>query len=702
MLLSSAHRGARLTFGTIECSKEGGWAIDAKPFVMQRLRALFPKARGQRAGQHTHRGLILPETQTVAKDLLWLMDRYPMDMHPDVQSKVDKLAAQYDRAIAAATKGDSNQLWALGAGALEMAEPARPHQVGFRNLALDVRRLLLADDIGLGKTISAITLLCDETSRPAVIVVPTHLTRQWDKQVHRFLPGASRHIIKGRTPYALPEVDVYITAYTRLQGWEDVLVPMAPQTVIFDEVQDLRHVDTTKRAIARGLSEAADVCVGLSATPIYNYAGEIWSIIDVIHQGCLGPREDFLREWCTEERVNDPAALHSYLTSQGLMLRRTRKDLGQESEPVTRDVITLQGDIHSLKELQDVAKALAISVLSNRVGESDRDAIELDWKLRKATGIAKAKAVAEFVKMLAEQGEKVFLVGWHRDVYDIWLKELRALNPVMYTGTESPMQKAQAVERFIKHGSKVFICSLRSGAGLDGLQEVCSKVVFGELDWSPQVMDQVIGRLDREGQPGLVNAYFMTIDDGADPFMIEVLGDKASQSEGVLAGTNSKAEVLDGGVRSDRIREMAEAYLISIGEALPNPEPTVGLHAEVVAALRRLVLPSNTEREMQEAVWSVLPAMIPHAKVEREFRFGERGRLDFRVSSDTERIAIECKIDQTGRASVYRQVRRYAEEANITGVVILAPWSGVNSFVVDDVPVTIVDWAKQSLLRSAA
>jgi hypothetical protein len=70
--------------------------------------------------------------------------------------------------------------------------------------------------------------------------------------------------------------------------------------------------------------------------------------------------------------------------------------------------------------------------------------------------------------------------------------------------------------------------SLRSGAGLDGLQKRCSTMVFGELDWSPGVHHQCIGRLDREGQEQPVTAMFLVCDDGSDPPMMEVLGLKAA------------------------------------------------------------------------------------------------------------------------------------------------------------------------------
>jgi hypothetical protein len=57
--------------------------------------------------------------------------------------------------------------------------------------------------------------------------------------------------------------------------------------------------------------------------------------------------------------------------------------------------------------------------------------------MRRATGLAKAPYVADFVRLLLESEPKVVLFGWHRDVYEIWLDRLADLNPSLYTGSES-------------------------------------------------------------------------------------------------------------------------------------------------------------------------------------------------------------------------------------------------------------------------
>jgi len=96
-------------------------------------------------------------------------------------------------------------------------------------------------------------------------------------------------------------------------------------------------------------------------------------------------------------------------------------------------------------------------------------------------------------------------------------------------------------------------------AGVDGLQEVCRTVVFGELDWSPGVHEQCIGRIHRDGQKEPVAAYFLVAEDGADPVMAEVLGLKRSQIEGLRDPNLDLIEKLetDGG----HIRKLAEEFL---------------------------------------------------------------------------------------------------------------------------------------------
>ncbi|MGZ3477548.1 MAG: C-terminal helicase domain-containing protein, partial [Polyangiales bacterium] len=196
--------------------------------------------------------------------------------------------------------------------------------------------------------------------------------------------------------------------------------------------------------------------------------------------------------------------------------------------------------------------------------------------LRQATGVAKAAFVADFVRLLVESGEKVVLFGWHREVYSLWMDRLRDLSPSLYTGTESPTQKDDARKRFLAGETPILIMSLRSGAGLDGLQEVCRTCVFGELDWSPGVHEQCVGRVYRDGQREPVVSYFLISEHGSDPAIADVLQIKRAQVDGMrdpMGALVEAVEPLDGG--EERVRRLATDYLRQRGHELGALSPSV-------------------------------------------------------------------------------------------------------------------------------
>lgn len=334
--------------------------------------------------------------------------------------------------------------------------------------------------------------------------------------------------------------------YTQLIGWADTFEALGHGLVAYDEIQELRtgpRDENGSRGSLRGtaamrLSRAARLRLGLSATPIYNYGNELWNVMQFLRPDVLGDWIDFIREWTGGSwRIKDPAALGTYLRDQYAFLRRTKADVGQQMPPVNRIVDVIDHDQKLLNSIEDRARALALRTTMGEFAERGQAARDLDMLVRHQTGVSKAAHVADFVRILVEGGTPVLLVGWHRDVYAVWNERLAHLKPAMYTGSESAAAKNRAKEAFVSGETDLLIMSLRSGAGLDGLQARCSTVVFGELDWSPGVHHQVIGRLDREGQREPVTAIFLVTEEGSDPPMMEVLGLKAAEASQIIDPT---------------------------------------------------------------------------------------------------------------------------------------------------------------------
>ncbi len=542
------------TYGKIYLSEDRKhWIINnAEPHVCIKLKAIFTKiSKGQ-----TQPFKFIRNDEN-CRELLWFIDRYPLtitDEHLLLLKKGKKGHISTINDLEAILLPDYKPQ------VVKLKDPyeARHYQLSGKDIYLKCKRIVIGDWIGLGKTLIGIISCLEKQTRPCVVTVQTHLPKQWKDAIEQFT-DLNVHIIKGTKPYKLPPADIYITKYSCLAGWANVFETGIFKSAIFDEVQELRHDGTGKYEGAMALSNNVEYCLGLSATPIYNYGDETFNVFNLIKQGCLGYRDDFMREWTGWGKVvKEPQALGTYLREQMLFLCRTRKEVGKELPPINKIVHTVGYDESEVEKADELAKILAVKVTSGSFMERGQASRELDILVRQATGVSKAKYVAEYVRMLLESGEPIVLAAWHRDVYAILLEELKEFNPVMYTGSESPAQKEKAKMAFINGDTNLFIISLRSGIGLDGLQKRSSIVVIAELDWSPQVMNQLIGRLDREHQTEQVTAIYLVSDYGSDPLIIDMLGVKSSQSHNIFNPLNP---IEDQHTDESRIQLLAKKYL---------------------------------------------------------------------------------------------------------------------------------------------
>lgn len=543
------------------------WVMDLEPHAAMWAKRMFPKV-SPTAGK-----LELSHSPAVCRDIEWFISRFPLECS-DMRSLQDGAAAHVDRIASLNQIIDPN----YQPRRFRLALPARDYQSRAAELWLRSNSLLVADDVGLGKTCTSLAGLTDPRTLPACIVCLAHLPHQWNREIDKFAPALSSHVIQRRENYELPRFsgktpDVLLISYNKLEAWSGVLGAYC-KSIIFDEVQELRHRGTDKYSAALHIAQRCDYRLGLSATPIYNYGGEIWSIMNILAPGALGSIEEFWQEWCTgyedgeqgsrkgrKAKVTDPVALGSWLREQHLMIRRTRKEVGRELPELSRITHEIECDEGKLKEIENRAGELARLILSEVTlgrGEKMHAHEEFNALMRQYTGIAKAPYVAEFVRLLVENGEPVVLFAWHRAVYDILLEKLKDFRPVLYTGSESASAKQEAVTKFCDGGTDLIIVSLRSGAGLDGLQHRCSTVVFGELDWSPGVHEQCIGRVFRDGQPNPVAAYFLLSDSGIDPFIAETLGLKSDQIDGLRGDVGDELKSVDS---TESLRKLAETYL---------------------------------------------------------------------------------------------------------------------------------------------
>lgn len=548
------------------------WTLsDLAPHVTIRMKQLFPRICKTQVKDFEFKNDLAH-----CNDLLWFSSRYPLSITAADLKVLKKGRKGYEDRVAKLEQIFTPEYVPPPVKGLKPACDLRHFQMQAAVLAHEVRALLLGDDVGLGKTVSTILWLLMPGTLPGLVVVESHLQQQWKEKIEEF-SELSAHIITTGKPYELPPSDTYIISYGKLAGWVDLISKRFFKSACWDEIQGLRRgTDSVKGKASKVLADHVDYRLGLSATPVHNYGIEIFNIFEILSPGVLGNRIEFKREWCIDARqaesedgagqqiaqdgkmVADPVALGSYLREQRALLRRTKEDVGQQLPPVNTMVEHIGHDEKALKSIEEVARQLALRYDTGGYEEKGKAALALDLLVRQATGLSKARYIAQYVKMFLDNNVPVLLGGWHRAVYDIWLAELAAYKPAMYTGTESPTQKKEQKRRFMEGETNLLIMSVRSGSGLDGLQHRCSVALHGELDWSPKTHKQFTGRLDREGQTNPVLSVFLPSRDGSDPPIIELLGVKTAQADGIMdPGRFFHATESD----VSRVRLLVERYL---------------------------------------------------------------------------------------------------------------------------------------------
>lgn len=337
------------------------WVLEGDPYVLARAVKALPMAQKLKNGN-----ISLPITPEIASELMWFRSRFPFKTACEARlrgdSAKDKLRKSRLDMVEHGTAPPA-------VAALRPGEKARTYQTKAAQMFHGGGSLLLGDDVGLGKTLSAILSVNDPKRLPAIVACPAGLTHQWLQSIERFtfLKG---HILKKTAPYSLQvgvvcgecgenpsgvrivrhkceycgaskfesqSPDVVITSYHKLHGWVDVLGGWA-KTIVFDEIQELRQRLSRKYESAKAIAHGVDYRLGLSATPVYNMGGEMFNVLDVLFPGRMGTQANFRGTWCggttrsdgREPAITEPAAFGRYLVRERLMLRRTRDEVGRE------------------------------------------------------------------------------------------------------------------------------------------------------------------------------------------------------------------------------------------------------------------------------------------------------------------------------------------------------------------------------------
>ncbi|HAS46914.1 MAG TPA: helicase SNF2, partial [Microscillaceae bacterium] len=161
---------------------------------------------------------------------------------------------------------------------------------------------VLADDMGLGKTLQVISLLLklkEEgklTKKKALVVVPTTLLGNWQKEIQKFAPSLKATIYHGaQRKLDVKAPDVIITSYGIARSDVNLLSKQKWSFLAIDEAQNIKNTSTEQTKAIKKLK--TERVVAMSGTPVENRLSEYWSIFDFVNKGYLGALSKFTDEY---------------------------------------------------------------------------------------------------------------------------------------------------------------------------------------------------------------------------------------------------------------------------------------------------------------------------------------------------------------------------------------------------------------------
>jgi hypothetical protein len=212
----------------------------------------------------------------------------------------------------------------------------RPYQEGgvrwMRGLAEHGMGGILADDMGLGKTLQTLVFLHHATG-PALVVCPSSLVDNWLAEAGRFVPGLKAMALTGPERRELlqhEEADLFVTSYAILRLDAEAFRQRPFEVVILDEAQQIKNPDAQITRAAWGLD--ARHRFALTGTPIENRLSDLWSIMNFVLPGYLGPRKEFADRFEKPLRDGPAPELQRRLARRlkPVVMRRLKRDVLQD------------------------------------------------------------------------------------------------------------------------------------------------------------------------------------------------------------------------------------------------------------------------------------------------------------------------------------------------------------------------------------
>ncbi|TRZ37605.1 DEAD/DEAH box helicase [Niallia circulans] len=467
-----------------------------------------------------------------------------------------------------------------------------PHQLEVAKKVIEDMngKAILADEVGLGKTIEAGLILKEYMIRGLVkkvlILVPASLVTQWAIELNSkfFIPAVSQ-----RKSYVWEQCDIVVSSIdtAKRAPHREIINNLDYDLVIIDEAHKLKNNKTKNYEFVQNLKKK--FCLLLTATPIQNRVSEIFNLVSLLKPGHLGSETAFYEKYKKDSRsVNDDEHLKELVNK--VMIRNRRSDTGIEWTKRVVEAVTIEfteeeralyDTIESLKgyeaddnnvagarspfsmiTLQREACSSRESVyytLQNMMKKTENPSQEFQDRINlltsKINAITKNSKAEKALEIIKRADDKVIIFTEYRatQLYLQWYLKQHGITSVPFRGGFKRGKKDWMRDLFQNH-AQVLIATEAGGEGIN--LQFCNHIINFDLPWNPMRLEQRIGRIHRLGQKKDVMIYNFAIKDTVEDHILKLLYEKIHLFEKVIGDLDDILTKLEFGNMDDYMNDI--------------------------------------------------------------------------------------------------------------------------------------------------
>jgi len=430
-------------------------------------------------------------------------------------------------------------------------------------------RVLLADEVGLGKTIEAGMVLKEYILRGMaeriLILTPASLVGQWrDEMAAKFgIDCATTHdaMLRSDAPgfWAQPRVIASIAA-ARRKDHAEILSGLHYDVVVVDEAHHLRDQSSAGYQLVNRLQKR--FLLLLSATPVQNSLLELYNLLTLLQPGIFKTQKEFRQAYMVPGKPREPVNREKLRDlMRGVMVRNTRAVVALKlprrhastlratpDEAEARCYSDLTALVRETASGGDGTHRLSLQHLLAAAGSSpaaaaaaiarfaDRHKDDKRWAdlLKRTQALQAGAKEAALMRLLAQNPAEKKLVFVHqRDTLQHLAEALRqrTMSFATFSGDMTGPKKDAAVEAF-RDSVPILLCTESGGEGRN--LQFCNTLINFDVPWNPMAIEQRIGRIDRIGQTREVFVFNLVTAGTIEDSVLRILDEKINMFELVV------------------------------------------------------------------------------------------------------------------------------------------------------------------------